>query len=384
MNGIDTLPLAHPALEPGDLAFVEAALQAPRRQGGAFVERLENDLAAWAGRRHGVAVASSTLGLWLALRALDIGPGSEVIVPPLAWHEAAHAVRLAGATPVVGEIDYWTGCLDPQRASARITPATRAILAGNVNGHPAAWQGLRELAGQQGLKLIEDSSEAIGSRYQGGLCGGFGDVSVLDFSAPGVVDAGGGAMLLTDDAALASELRYGRQRELADRHSVSVGARLPLQAALSDMTAALVLSQWQRLEQTLAQRKQVEAWYHDEMRSFEGIKPPYLAADVTEVHWMLYVVHLGTRFTASARKQMIDDLAACGIEAAAYAMPLHRQFVVNPQAATAPRLPLADRIGDRMLALPLHAEMTRDEVRFVVASLKDAATNVGAGAAIYL
>jgi perosamine synthetase len=379
----DALRLSQPSLLDDDLAFVRAALRAPCRHDGAFVDRLEADLARWAGRAHGVAVASPTLGAWLALKALGIGPGDEVIVPPLAWHETAHAVLLVGAVPVVGEIDYWTGCLDATRAAARVTPRTKALMAGNVNGHPAAWQALRALAEERGLHLLEDSSEALGSRYQGRRCGSFGDVSILGLAAPGAVDAGGGAVLLTDDAALAAELRYGRERRVEDRHSVSIGARVPLQAGLSEPTAALALAQWQRLDATLAARKQVEAWYLEEMRSFEGIKPPYLADGVDEVHWMLYVVHLGTRFTHSARKQMIDDLAACGIEAAPYALPLQRQFAYA-EAMAGVRLPLADRIGDRMLALPLHAAMTHDEVRYIVTTLKDAATNVGAGAAIYL
>jgi perosamine synthetase len=378
----DAIRLSRPSCTDEDLAFVAAALRAPCRQDGAFVARLEADTATWCGRDLGVAVSSPTVGVWLALRALGIGAGDEVIVPPLSWHETAHAVLMAGATPVIGEIDYWTGCLDATRAAARVTPRTKALLATHVNGHPAAWGPLRALAQSHGFKLIEDSSEALGSRWQGQRCGHFGDVAVLGLAAPGAVDAGGGAVLLTDDTALASELRYLRARRLEDRHSVSVGARVPLDAGISEPSAALALSQWQRLEDTLAARQQVVAWYHEEMRSFEGIKPPYQAEGVDELHPMLYGVHLGTRFTASARKQMVDDLAACGIESAAYAMPLQRQHAYRA-ALGGERLPLADRIGDRMLALPLHTEMTQDEVRFIVSTLKDVATNVGAGAAIY-
>lgn len=380
MNDFE-IPLSLPSRGELEAHSVRSALASPQRSLGAMVQRLETEFADRHQRAHGVAVASSTIGLWLTLRVLGIGTGAEVVCAPLAWHEAAHAVALAGATPVFADIDYWTACLDPARAALRIGPATRAILAGNTNGHPAAWRGLRELATRHGLALLEDSSEAITSRIHGQAVGSFGDVAVFDFSAPGVIDAGGGAVLLTDDARLASELRYLRVRSASDRHSVSVGARVPVQAGISELTAALALAQLLQLPDTLARRKQVEVWYHDEMRSFEGIKPPYLGPDVDEVHWMLYVVHLGTRFSASSRKQMVDDLAACSIEAAPYCLPLHQQFAYQ---AAAIKLPLAERIGQRMLALPLHAEMTREEVAFVVKTLKDAATNVGAGAAIYL
>ncbi len=161
-------------------------------------------------------------------------------------------------------------------------------------------------------------------------------------------------MLVTDDDALVHELRYLRQRRLADRTSVSVGARVPLQAGMSELTAALGLAQLAGLEERLARRKQVEVWYHQQMQSFEGVKPPYLAENVDEVHWMLYVVHLGKRFTASARAQIIDDMRACGVETAAYSHPLHQQFFYMNAADAIGRqrglLRDTDRIGDRALA----------------------------------
>ncbi|MFO1327640.1 MAG: DegT/DnrJ/EryC1/StrS family aminotransferase [Rubrivivax sp.] len=388
----DTVPLSLPPIGEAEQQWVAAALDAPSLAAGAFVERLEQAFAERHGRAHGVAVASATLGLLVVLRALGIGAGHEVVMAPLSWHEAAHAVLLAGAEPVLADIDYWTGCLDASRAAPRIGPATRALLAVNVNGHPAAWGPLRALARQHGLALIEDSSESIGSTYAGRPVGSFGDVSVFDFSAPGVIDAGGGALLLTDDAALAHELRALRARRLDDRRSVSAGARLPLQAGMGELGAALALAQLTQMDERLGRRAEVVAWYERELQGFEGIKPPYRGSDVGVLHPMLAVVHLGTRFGASARRQMVDDLAACGIEAAPYCLPLQRQFAYAqrgartlPEAAAGKAaLPLADRIGDRMLALPLHPALTEGEVRFIVASLKDAATNVGAGAAIYL
>jgi dTDP-4-amino-4,6-dideoxygalactose transaminase len=380
----DLIALSVPAIGDAEAQWLNAALHAPRLAGGAMVQRFESEFAARLGRRHGIAAASGTIAALLALRALDIGPGDEVITSPLAWHQVAQAVVLAGATPVCADIDYWSGCIDAARAEARVTPRTKAILAGNTNGHPAAWGPLRDLATRHGLHLIEDSTEALGSRYRGRPVGSFGDVAVFDFSAPGVIDIGCGAMLVTDDDRLASELRYGRERQVEDRDSVSVGARVPLQAGLSDLASALGLAQLVDLPRRLEQRREVVAWYHAEMQAFEGIKPPYIGPEVDEVHWMLYVVHLGKRFSASARRQMVDDLAANGVESAAYCQPLHLQFAWQRYGVARGALPLAERIGERMLALPLHGQLDADEVKFIVATLKDAATNVGAGAAIYL
>lgn len=385
---VEAIALCESSIDRQGIALVEAVLESGRWGDGPMLESFEQAFAGWTGRRHAVAVGSGTLGTWIALRAMGIGPGDEVICASHTWHQVAQAITLAGATPVFADINYWSGCLSPEKAALRITPATRAILAGNTNGHPAAWGPLRALADAHGLKLIEDSTEALGSRYLGRTVGSFGDVSVFDFSQPSALCTGEGGMLVTDDDALAIELRYLRQRRLSDRASVSIGARVPLQAGMSELTAALGLAQLAGLDDRLAERKQVEAWYHQQMQSFEGVKPPYLAEDVDEVHWMLYVVHLGKRFTASARAQMIDDLRSCGIESAAYSHPLHQQFFYMNASATVGRqrgvLPDTDRIGDRALALPLHSGLDEAQVKYIVKTVKDTATNVGAGAAIYL
>lgn len=379
----DWLLLSEPDGGELEAQFCQAALRSARWSGGPMVQRFEDAFARIHGRAHGVAVASGTLGTWLALRALGIGPGDEVIVSTMGWHQVAHAVTLSGARAVFADIDYWSGCLDAKRAEAQVGPATKAILAGNVNGHPAAWDALRAMADAKGLHLIEDSTEAIGSRYRGRLVGSFGDVAVFDFSSPSLLCCGEGAMLLTDDANLASELRYLRQRDPQQRRSVSIGARVPLQAGMSDLAAALGLAQLARLDELLERRATVEASYREQMLSFEGIKPPYVGAGVDEVHWMVYLVHLGKRFTASACAQIIDDLRTACIESAMYCQPLHQQHAYARLGWQRGQLPLAERIADRALALPFHAGLQPDHVRFVVQTLKDSSVNVGAGAAIY-
>ena len=128
----------------------------------------------------------------------------------------------------------------------------------------------------------------------------------------------------------------------------------------------------------------LQAQYLEQMLSFEGIKPPYVAPDVDEVHWMLYLVHLGKRFTASACAQIVDDLATELIEVVPYCQPLHQQFHYAQQGWKRGQFPLTERIADRALVLPLHGHLEPDHVKFIVKTLKDSSINVGAGAAIYL
>jgi len=384
----DALPdewfqLSDPDLSEVEAQLVQAALGEPTLSAGDMVRHFEAGFAQWVGRRHAVAVASGTLGTWLALRALGIGPGDEVIASPYGWHQVAHAVGLTGARVVFADINYWSGCLDPVRAAAQITPATKAILAGNVNGHPAAWNEFRVLADARGIALIEDSTEAIGSRYQGRKVGSFGDLAVFDFSQPSALCCGEGGMVVTDDDALARELRYLRSRSIRDRRSVSVGSRVPMQASISELTAALGAGQLARIDDILARRRRVEGDYLAQIQTFEGIKPPYVAPDVDEVHWMTYTVHLGKRFTVSACEQIIDDMASQCIEAVLFCQPLHQQFHYLQQGWKRGQFPLVERIADRAVALPFHTHLEADHVKFIVTTMKDSSLNVGAGAAIY-
>lgn len=378
-----TIPLSEPDIVRAEIDAVLAALSAPGFASGSSVEAFEAAFAGYMGRKHAVAVASGTLGLLLVFKAYGIGPGQEVVVSPYSWREIAHAVAAAGATPVFADIDYWSGTLAPDKVAERITPATRALVAANTNGHAAPWEPLRSLAKQHGLTLIEDSTEAVGSRYQGRLVGSFGDCAVFDFSRPGAIVCGEGGMVITDDDVLARRLRHLRARRPDERASVVIGTILTHQAAMGELAAALGLAQLDRLDEILARRKQVEHWYYEHIKSFEGIKDPYIAPEATEVHWFLYLVHLGTRFTRSSRDAIVDDLRTAGIEAYAYCPPLHRQRYYLDRDPAPPRLFVTEKVADRTVALPFHGGLNEDQIAFIVRTLKDASVNVGAGSAIY-
>ena len=379
-----TILFSDPDISTAELAAVDAVLRSPNLSDGPQVAAFEAEFAAYLGRRHAVAVASGRIGLLLALRGLGIGPGDEVIASAYGWRETAHAIALAGATPRFVDVDYWSGTLAPDKVAAAITPATRAILAANTLGHPAAWEPLRALADQHGLRLIEDSSEAIGSRYRGRLVGSFGDLAVFDFSQPAALCCGSGGMLVTDDADLAAMARRLRGRRPADRGNIVGSGVLPHGADLSEIQAALGRVQLERLPAILERRLQVEAYYRQHVLSFEGIKPPYQAPEVDQVHWFLYVVHLGTRFTRSSRDAIVEDLRTEDVESHPYCQPLHRQRAYLPAGTAAIKLFVTEKLADRAVALPFHGHLTEEQVAFVVATMKDASVNVGAGAAIYL
>ncbi|WP_420808941.1 DegT/DnrJ/EryC1/StrS family aminotransferase [Aquabacter spiritensis] len=385
MDGAEAgfIPLSDPDITLAEIAAVDTAMRAPRLSGGAGLPAFEAAFAAYVGRAYAVAVPSGTMGLLLTLKAFGIGAGDEVIASPYGFRETAHAISLAGARPIFADIDYWAGTLVPEKVEARITPRTRAILAANTNGHPAPWAGLRALAAARGLILVEDSTEAIGSKYRGSLVGSFGDASVFDFCQPSPLVCGEGGMVVTDDVDVAVALRRHRTHRLNERSSVVVSGTAPYQAGMSEIAAALGHAQLARLEEILERRRLIEHLYYKHVQSFEGIKDPYVGPDVTEVNWFLYLVHLGNRFSRSSRDAIVEDLAVEDVEAAAYCTPLHLQRHYFNLGYRRGDFLVTEKVADRAVALPFHTHLTEDQIEFIVGTMKDASINVGAGAAIY-
>ena len=378
------IPLSDPDLSEEELAALDSVVRSPEISGGTLVERWEREFAAWVGRKQAVAVASGTIGLWLALRALGIGAGDRVILSGYSWHQIGAAVALCGAEPVFVDIDYWTGAPAPDRVAEAAREGAKAILAGNILGHPAPWKELERIAEERGLFLLEDSTEAIGSRYGDRRTGGFGRAAFFDFSQPGALVSGEGGMVVTDDEDLAARIRYGRSRSREERFSGIATTVPPLRAVPSNLTAALGRVQLARIGGILERRRLVEAWYYRQMKSFEGIKDPYISPEAGEVHWFLYAVHLGTRFTRSSRDAILEDLAQAGIEASAYCQPMHLQGYCVENGWRKGRLPVTEKVADRSIVLPFHGHLTEEQIVFIVKTLKDSSVNVGAGAAIYL
>ena len=378
-----TIPLSDPDITVDDIAAVETVLRSSKISSGPVMETFEGAFAAYLGRKYAVAVPSGTMGLLVSLAAYEIGPGHEVIASPYSFRETVHAISLCGARPVFSDIDYWAGTIVPEKVEALITERTRAIVASNTNGHPAPWTALKEVATKHNLVLIEDSTEAIGSTYKGAIVGTFGDAAIFDFSQPGLLVCGEGGMIVTDDIDVAVALRRFRAHRPEERSSVVVSSSAPYQATMSDMAAALGLAQLRRLDEILEKRRLIEQLYFTHIQSFEGIKDPYVAPDVTEVNWFLYVVHLGTRFSKSSRDAIIEDLRVEQVEAVSYSNPLHLQRRYFEYGYRHGNFLVTEKVADRSLALPFHTHLSNDQIAFIVETMKDASVNVGAGAAIY-
>ncbi len=366
------IPLARPEIDDADIAAVRAVLRDPagRLAMGARLEAFEGDLATATGRKFAVAVNSGTSALHLAIRALGIGSGDEVITTPFSFIASTNCVLFERATPVFVDIEPRTLCIDPERIQAAITSKARAILAVDVFGHPADWPALERIADRHGLALIEDSAEALGSALNGRRCGSFGRAGIFGFYPNKQITTGEGGAVVTDDPHLADLCR-----SMADQGRGGEGwlhhVRLGYNYRLDEMSAALGLSQLRRLDAIVERRARVAERYSDALAGFDGVVPPSIA-DGVRMSWFVYVVRLAAEFSQADRDTILERLSERGIGCRNYFAPIHLQPFYRERLGTAEGdFPVTEAVGARAIALPFYNELNGDQIEHVVEALKE-------------
>ncbi|MDA8060767.1 MAG: DegT/DnrJ/EryC1/StrS family aminotransferase [Leptospirillum sp.] len=346
------------------------------------VETLEARLGFVFGRARVLLVPSPSIALYIVLSALGISDGAEVISSPFSWFGAARGIAWSGARLVVSDIDSWSFTLDPDKVAKRINEKTRAVVVGNTLGHPADWTRFEEIKKDHPVILIEDSTEALFSEYQGKRTGSFGDVSILAFGSPHPNLGESYAAILTDREELDTLFRAMRNDHRATPLSLP-DPLLCLDLGVSPALARTGLQSLGRLAGALKKRALILEAYQDAMRSFEGVKDLYQSPDVEYVNWFSYMVHLGTRFSVLSRNAIVEDLRQSGIDAMAFPKALHLDPWFLARGYSKGMAPIAEKLSDRAIALPFHPGMTQEEAGQIIERFKEAAINVGAGAAIY-
>ncbi len=349
---------------------LQAAFDAVRESGrfvlGPHVSLLESRLAERVGVRAAVGVASGSDALLLALRALGVGPGHEVVTTPLTFVATAGAVVRAGATVVFADVDSKTLCLDPGATERMIGPRTRAILPVHLFGHAAPMDDLTALARRHGLALVEDAAQAFGGSYRDAQLGSFGDAAVTSFFPAKPLGAlGDGGMIFTDDVAVAERCRRLRVHGARTRESfdeVSGNHRL------DELQAALLLAKVDFVGAWRDARARHAARYAELLANVADLTVPGEAPWARSA-WPCYVVRVGR----GRRDAVAGRVRARGIEVTAYyRAPLNRQPAFTGPLSRSGATPVTDQVSQELLALPLYAEMTDDAVDLVVAALRDA------------
>jgi dTDP-4-amino-4,6-dideoxygalactose transaminase len=345
--------LAFPDTGEAELEAVREVLESGALTMGPKVLEFEQLVAAACGVEHAVAVANGTAALHLAVLALGIGEGDEVIVPAYTFPATASVVRLAGATPVLVDVDPATFNLDPARVYEAVTPRTKAVLAVHLFGRPLDWEELQNAVPPDVL-LLEDAAGALGARWRGMPCGGLGTLACLSFHPRKIVTTGEGGAVTTQDADLAESIRRLRNHGLdpnADIVEPSTNYRL------ADILCAIGIPQLRRLDELLAERTRVADGYSERLAGMVDVP----AADEGDTHgWQAYVIRLDRKAEA------LETLRAEGIEVQIGTYALHRLTAYREQGP----FPGADAAFDRALALPLHSRLTDDDLDRVAAGIR--------------
>jgi perosamine synthetase len=343
--------LAFPEVGEPELAEIAAVLETGQLTMGPKVEEFEALLAAAAGTQHAAAVSSGTAALHLAVLALGIGEGDEVLVPAYTFPATANVVALAGARPVLVDVDPVTMNIDAEDAARRVTPRTKAVLAVHLFGRPAR---LEELAD---LPVLEDAAGALGAAHRGRPCGSLGALACFSFHPRKIVTTGEGGAITTDDPLLDERVRSLRHHGWSPSSAYDDMPVPAFNYRLSDVLAALGIPQLRRLDELLAARERIAAGYAERLAHLEVVVPE---ADADDRHgWQAYVVQLDRRdaVMAALREQGI------GCQIGTYA--LHRLGAYRDQGP----FPGADAAFERALALPLHGRLTEQDLDRVAAAL---------------
>jgi len=390
MNASPTpfLPFALPEIGEDEIAEVVDTLRSGWVTTGPKAKRFEDDFAAFLGAGvereslHCMAVNSATAGLHLALEALGIGPGDEVITTTHTFTATAEVVRYLGADVVLVDIDPATLCIDPERVEAAITPRTKAIMPVHFGGLAADMPALLEIARRHGLKVVEDAAHALPTTSGGALVGTLGsDATVFSFYANKTITTGEGGMVVTRDADLAKRIKtmrlHGMNRDAFDRFTAKVPSWYYEIVApgfkynLTDIAAALGIHQLRRTADFHARRAEIAQAYHAAFADLPLIVPP--DAPPGEVHaWHLYPLQVGEAAKVG-RDTVIEQLFAAGIGCSVHYIPLHLQpYWRDRYALRAESFPHSQRAYERMLSLPIYTRMRDADVQRVVDAVRRA------------
>lgn len=329
---------------------------------GEDVRLLEQEIASYCGTKYAVGVASGTDALILALKALGIGEGDEVITTPFTFIATAEAVSLVGAKPVFVDIDPRTYAIDPSLIEAKITSATKAIIPVHLYGQCADMDPILRIAGKRGLKVIEDTAQAIGATYKGRRAASMGDVGALSFfPSKNLGGFGDGGMVVTNNQALAEKIRVLRVHGSAVRY---IHSMIGVNSRLDNLQAAVLRVKLRHLDRWLEARRQIAVYYNSRFSAL-----PLAAPFVPDYN--VHTYHLYVLRALNGAGPLVDHLNANGIEARTYyPIPLHLQECYKDLGYAKGDLPVAEAAADQTLSVAIYPELSRDEMDYVAGTIE--------------
>ncbi|WP_446028145.1 UDP-4-amino-4-deoxy-L-arabinose aminotransferase [Lelliottia amnigena] len=373
------LPFSRPAMGPEELAAVSEVLQSGWITTGPKNQALEQAFCTLTGNQHAIAVSSATAGMHVALMALGIQAGDEVITPSLTWVSTLNMIVLLGAEPVMIDVDRDTLMVTPHAVEAAITPRTKAIIPVHYAGAPVDIDAIRAVADRHGIPVIEDAAHAAGTYYKGNHVGHRG-TAIFSFHAIKNMTCAEGGLIVTDDEQLANRMRSLKFHGLGvDAFDRQTHGRAPQAEVISpgykynlaDINAAIALVQLQKLEQHNARRKEIAERYLTELENTPFLplsQPPWAHKHA----WHLFILRVDEASCGISRNDLMEALKAKGIGTGLHFRAAHTQKYYR-ERYPALVLPNTEWNSDRICSIPLFPTMTDDDVTRVIAALREVA-----------
>lgn len=357
--------VAHPRLAGNERKYVLDCLDTNWISSiGKYIGAFEESFAKFCDVKHAIATNNGTTALHLALVALDLKLGDEVIIPTVTYIATANAVRYCGATPVLVDVCSDTMNIDPAEIESRITPNTRGIIPVHLYGHPAEMQQINQIASKHGLWVVEDAAEAHGAEVFGRKVGGLSACATFSFFGNKIITTGEGGMVTTNDDDLAARLRQfrGQGMDTKRRYWFPV---IGYNYRMTNIQAAIGLAQMETIDKSLSDRETLAGWYNSSLADLQGeIILPKQQPWAKQVYWM-YTIFL-SKGGEQQRDAVMRRLDEMGIETRPVFYPMH---VLPPYLEEGP-YPVADLWAQRGINLPTHQDLTHDDVRRIANSLR--------------
>jgi len=337
---------------------------------GPFVKRFEDQFAQGVGRKYGIAVSNGTAALDIAIEALEIGPGDEVILPAFTIISCVLQIVRAGAKPVLVDSDLATWNMNVDEIESRITEKTKAIMVVHIYGLPTEMDKVLGICEKYNIKLIEDAAEVIGQTYRGKACGSFGDVSTVSFYPNKHVTTGEGGMVLTDSEYLKSSSE--ELRNLCFKANKRfVHDRLGWNYRMTNLQAAVGLAQLETLEDTVAKKREIGSWYSSRLKEFAQFQLPVAETSYAKNIYWVYGLLIKPHVALNA-EALISELALRGVMCRPFFCPLHMQPVLQRKGFfIGERYPQSEHMYARGLYLPSGVALTEEDVSRVVEVIRE-------------
>ena len=377
------IPYNQPDITEAEIGEVVDTLKSGWIAKGPRTVRFEQEFAAYIGAKHAVAMNSCTAALHVALLSADIGPGDEVITTPITFASTANTILHVGATPVFADIDYRTGCIDPEEIKKKITPKTKAVVPVHYSGQVCDLDPIYELADRYGLFVSEDAAHALASRYKGRLIGhGLKGTASYSFYATKNLTTGDGGMLATDSDEIDAKARVwagqGMSHNAWNRYAKGGTWKYDIcepgfKYNMFDIQAALGLAQLSRMDDMQARRIKIAEKFQREFAKIDAVEPPFVP-DYAAHSWHLYILRIRPEQLTIDRDQFIEELNARNVGTSVHFIPVTAMSAYTKRYGFMPGdFPNSERHFERIVSLPLYPTLTEEESDYIVDAVRDIA-----------